>query len=132
MTMDQTDISISINGKTHRIDIKDPEGIRQIPWEDRKHMIAVLDAIRQAEHVKQPSQPDIRAVAPIKTANQTTGQTTRKPEAAAHNKPEDIDVLMSQLIIEDRKNQTQIPDRVVVIKWMLLIFAVIVLLSLLF
>jgi len=130
--MDQTDISISINGKTHRFNLNDPEGIRQIPWEDRKQLIGVLDAIRQAEHVKQPKQPNIRAVAPIKPADKTTGQAARQTQTAAQNKPEDIDVLMSQLIIEDRKNQTPIPDRGVVIKWMLVIFAIIVIISLLF
>ena len=109
------------------IDINDPESIKRIPWDERKQLIAVLDAVKQAEHV---SKPKIRAVTPIQP--KTTQSTEQPARPAAKASAQDIDALMSQLIIEDRKNQPHIPDRSVVIKWMLLIIVVIVVLSFLF
>lgn len=125
--MDQSTISITINGKTHQLRLDDPEGIKSLPWEDRKQLIKVLEVIHQAEHVKKP---DSQAVTPIRPDIKPDRPVANKKTATASS--QDIDVLMSQLIIEDRKNQTPIPDRSVAIKWMLAIILVIIVLSLLF
>ena len=130
--MEQTDISISINGKTHRINIDDPAAISRIPWEDRKQLIQVLEAIRQAEHVRPTPDKSVKTVQSTQVPALKSVSKPAKPGKVPQAHAEDIDVIMSQLIIEERKNRTQIPDRGVVIKWMLIIFAVIVLLSLLF
>jgi hypothetical protein len=134
--MESTQVTITINGKSHQLNTADPESIRRLPWEDRKQLIGVLEHIKQAEYVQQSKAPETPRpyLMAVKTTPQTDAVAASETASlkSTAKAPEDVDVLMSQLIIEDRKNRTQIPDRVVVVKWMLVILAVIIGLSLLF
>lgn len=145
--MTKNQITITINDKTHRFNVDDVEAIRALPWSERKQLIDLLENIKQAEYVKsadtnfsataspvsknQPNgtdQPIIstnkqQVIKPSKPASQTNAAKL-DPEIKASEK--DVDDLMTRLILEQKSSHRPVPEKAAVIKWVLLVFAVII------
>ena len=140
--MSESNINITIAGKSYQINPQDKASIAQIPWQERKKLIELIEVIKQAEHVNTKSVDSIeevksaatvlpkpqRLVVPQKGASpieKILGDGSRAPAK------DDADLIMQQLIME-QKGGSKIPEKKEVYKWMVGIFAVIILLMLIF
>ncbi|MCB1582771.1 MAG: hypothetical protein R3E90_04480 [Marinicella sp.] len=141
MTEQRTRMKIGIDGKVYTLDTSIQKSLTQIPWESRKKVIAVLEAIKQAEHVEKPqvkeSVNQLKNL--VKPQAQTLPTQAVAPESgttrSSHaNKPpldtnsQDPDAIMQQLIMQQPSHN--IPDKMTAIKWIAVFFAVIIALAL--
>ncbi len=152
-----SEIKITISGVTHTFNSDAENSIKEMPWDDRKKLIALLESIQQAEYIK-PVKSNIRAALtkPHKRdeKNEQTQQAKlirerlkkTKPSAtvdqskASHTQLDlhvkasknDVSDLMNRLILEEKQHHKPIPEKAAVIKILLVIFVVIILLAMLF
>ncbi len=126
-------IEITINGKTHTFEEGDVSSIKSMSWNDRKKLIKVLEQVKQVEYIDKESPTKKVPVMAQKTINSV--ETDSKPnllnelDGAVKPGKGDVDSIMSRLILEQQSSQTPIPDKGVVIKWMLVIIGVILLIA---
>ncbi|WP_223787972.1 hypothetical protein [Marinicella meishanensis] len=147
--MTEDDITITINGETHRFKSGDAEAMQNMPWPQRKKLIDLLESIRQAEFVAAAqSQAAAEPVSPQPSQQPVVSKTApkqRQPAATqlkpTPTKPSDLGVdasrqspedLMQQLIMQEKQHSHSIPDRLTVVKYMLAVIVLIILLSMLF
>lgn len=133
------DILIRISGETYRLQPDKPESIQKIPWAQRKRLIDVLEAIKKAEYVdsadSQESEPESSSqdIKPIKSEQKKAQENVSPPKSAAPDRPPaDSDMLMQRLLAEQQGQRKKLPTKAGIYKWFLIIFAVIMLLILLF
>lgn len=141
--MTKNQITITINDKTHRFNVDDVEAIRALPWSERKQLIDLLENIKQAEYVKtdKTTVPTHAAgfdseqkVVPQSLSQSTTNNNPASAQRTASHEldPEikasdkDVDDLMTRLILEQKSSHRPVPEKAAVVKWMLLVFAVII------
>ncbi len=148
MSKDQI-ITITINGHTHRFNNGDFEAIKKLPWPERKALIELLENIKQAEYVKPIKDVEVedakfevnlqsasvasntslskkaQNIAQTKQLNQTLDSQIKPSD-------KDVDELMSRLIVEQKQTHSSVPDKASVYKWLLIVFAVIFGLALIF
>ncbi len=143
MTEQRTRMKIGIDGKVYTLDTSIQKSLTQIPWESRKKVIAVLEAMKQAEHVEKPRMEN----APIEQSNvakpmvKTAVKPAVKPAVRpvvqsppVKSKPTEInetdpDLIMQQFIMQQPSHN--IPDRMTAIKWIAIFFAVVISLAIL-
>lgn len=135
--MSKQTIKITIDGKTHEFMAGDHQAMKNMAWQDRKQLIDLLENIKQAEYINQstpvqePEQPES-----IKPTLPTQSKSQEKPKVdmdqASRPGQGDVDALMNRLILEDKKHQSNIPDKGVVVKWMLIILAIVLLIAVIF
>jgi len=130
-------ITITINDKTHHFDADDKAAMAKMEWQDRKQLIALLENIRQAEHITANAAEQKSAPKNISPTQSNTQNREHSDQDASHQTIRegrqgegDVDALMNRLIMQEQQNRTSIPDRGTVLKWMLVFFAVVVLLML--
>lgn len=146
---DEKDISITINNQSHHFKSNDIEAMRKLPWSERKLLIELLENIKQAEFVKpvkepvfedanfdEPEEPaiDSSIVLSKKITDKNSLKNVRTKTLDSQVKPSDADVddLMSRLIVEQKQSSSSVPDKSAVYKWLLIVFAVIFGLALIF
>lgn len=151
--MNKDQITITINDKTHQFKAGDVDAMRDLPWPERKQLIDLLENIKQAEYVK-PADANFSSPASLGSKNQSYGgnqaikSTTKQPiikpskPAAQTNaakldpsikaSDKDVDDLMNRLILEQKGSHQPVPDKSSVIKLLLLVFAIIIALALIF
>lgn len=123
-------IEITINGKTHSFNQGDDSTIKNMPWNDRKQLIEVLEQIKQVEYVDNKSPTKIKPSTSheiTKTSNPAS--PTKGPielDQAVKPGEGDVDSIMSRLILEQKSTQKPIPDKSAVIKWMLVVIGIII------
>lgn len=149
-------IQILIGGKAYALKANDPESLKKLPWSDRKQLIELLENIKQAEYVKAAMSRDkttinqaknpvtsVAAKSQVKTnhlpatnSNDANFKQAQKsqPQLDPSIKPsdQDADDLMARLILEQQQHQKPIPDKSAVLRVMLIVFAVIIALMLIF
>ena len=129
-------IEITINGKTHTFEAGDPNAIKDMPWQERKELIGILEQIKQVEYVDNKPALEKQGLSILTTEKQINpiSSATATPAYDKAVKPGqgDVDSIMNRLIMEEKKHQSTVPDRGPVIKWMLAVIAVIMVLALLF
>ena len=139
-------ITITINGVTHEFQTGDVTAMRDLPWSERKQLIALLENIKQAEYIQAAEQSETNAGnnsssdrAPQNQINNLTTQVN--PTSEPHQlDPEiktserDVDDLMARLILEQKQNNKHqpVPDKSSVIKLLLVVFAIIIALAVIF
>lgn len=130
MTKDD-DILIRIGGKTYRLR-DEAESLRKIPWSQRKRLIEILEAMKQAEYVvvKDQPPPEARTTTAIKPVATLKPKPTRPPRPTEQQPPQDTDAMMQRFLAEQKNYKSSIPTKASVYKWFLIIFAVIFLLVL--
>ena len=132
--MNEEKVTIVIAGKRYDIDSSDKESIQGMPWKDRKVLIGLLDTIQQAEHIK-PQVKTPKVPPATTTAVQIKSQEiSTEPQLDPEIKPSetDIDDMMERFIMEGEKDRPNIPDKSSVYKWLLIIMAVLLGVSLIF
>lgn len=144
-----TDIVIKINNKTHCFNSDDMEAMRQLPWPERKALIELLEKIKQAEYVKpvkEVFEDDAKFVTNPDSATNSSANLNKKitqnrtPISGYDKKLDpkikpsdaDLDDLMSRFIVEQKQSHQTVPDKSSVYKWLLIVFAVIIGLVLIF
>ncbi len=147
--MQNDQITITINGKTHQFKTDDITAMRNLPWAERKLLIELLENIKQAEYVKAVKQPNSTADAQF---NPATGVNQQRHSAVLSSKAKPlqgnptsaqldpqvkasekgVDDLMQRLILEQQSNHKPVPDKSSVVKLLLLAFAVLIALALIF
>ena len=135
--MSQQTIKITIDGKTHEFMSGDHQAMKNMAWQDRKKLIDLLETIKQAEYVKEAKSPEIETEKLTSTPTidpefKTNKNNSDQPDHTVKPGQGDVDALMNRLILEDKKHQSNIPDKSVVIKWMLIILAVVLLIAVIF
>ena len=144
MTEERTRMKIGIDGKVYTLDTAIQKSLTQIPWKSRKKVIAVLEAMKQAEHVEKPQATEAvklpqQPINPQKQAspNQVMATQSKADYSAPVNNvppdvnPKDPDAIMQQLLMQQPKVQA-VPDKSTAIKWIAVFFAVVISLVLLF
>ncbi len=127
-----TPIDITINGKTHQLTADNVEAMKQIPWSERKALIQLLEAIKQAEHVVKPKpESELPAVQRSMTRIKQATEQPPKLDPGVKKSAADVDDIMNQLLMQ-QPQKSSVPDKQVVYKWFLIIFVVVVLLSMIF
>ena len=151
--MEKDQITITINDKTHQFKAGDVDAMRDLPWPERKQLIDLLENIKQAEYVKSADANFSPTTSPgsknqsygsDQAINSTTKQQVIKPPTPASQtnaakldpaikaSDKDVDDLMNRLILEQKGSHQPVPDRSTVIKLLLLVFAIIIALALIF
>ena len=160
--MSENQITITINGKSHQFKAGDVDAMRDLPWSERKQLIELLENIKQAEYVKaaksesdpieahtkyesdtksdasfQNNSTDSTSInhidlnqASLKSPKNTASTPQLDPSIKASEK--DADDVMARLILEQKQHHKPIPDKSSVLKVMLIVFAVIIVLMLIF
>lgn len=153
IVMQNSEITITVNGKTHQFKAGDLAAFKSIPWSERKQLIDLLESIKQAEFVQADNKPT-HEVTLDSTFNQNSPtdstavrQHVRKPSpndqftpkgTPLHNpqldpqikaSEQDVNDLMHRLIVEQKKHHKSIPDKSIVIKLLLAVFVVIILVA---
>lgn len=135
MTEQRTRMKIAIDGKVYTLDTGIRKSLTQIPWESRKKVIAVLEAVKQAEHVETSTpqatdQPIKKPVQPTALVNSTIKPQPMSEDGSSEYNSKDPDAIMQQLIMQQPKSHN-IPDKGTAIKWLALFFAVVISLAIL-
>ena len=134
-------ITIIIGDNTHQINPNDQASILNIPWQERKKIIDIIELIKQSEHVKKPAtDPVAKDVSPARE-NQTIATQLKVPSIKTTDvdfnpskkslSDTEVDQIMQQIIMT-QKTTTKIPEKKDVYKWLLIVLAVIVGLALIF
>ncbi len=119
-------IEVKIGNKKYQLDASDAQSIRDIPWSDRKQLIEILTAIKQADHIK-PKEPPEKIEQKLL---EQEGPPKLGPTVKAND--EDIDAMMNRLIMESGGRRNNIPEKGQVYKWLGVTVLVIIVLSRLF
>ncbi len=147
----ESDITITIAGKTHHFSQGDFEWFKSLPWSERKQLIELLENIKQAEYVKKPTESDdavIKHQPDSKTINSEAGNhvSSRMPmgkhsskvhdeagfDSTVKKSDQDVDDLMQRLIIQEKQHHKPIPDKSAVMKLILGVFVVVFILAVVF
>jgi len=144
--MQKDQITITINDRTHRFKADDIEAMRDLPWAERKQLIDLLENIKQAEYIQAEKPTELSTDAgfnlspnaAVKSSPKTTATQADQSSALPQLDPEiktsekDVDDLMVRLILEQKKNHKPVPDKSSVLKFLLIVFAIIIVLALIF
>lgn len=138
--MNNAKITFVINGNTYSISSTDKEAINSIPASDKQALIALLESVKQQDQIafenmqqrinkaKQAQQKTIQQSNQQPTQPNSTGQVLgEKPMGAG-----DVDNVMARLMLEEKRNQKQLPTKNTMYKWMAIVIVVLVLLFLIF
>ena len=124
--MEQAPVIFIVNGNTYSLSAGDTQAIRAISAEDRRQLIALLEAVKEQERL---SQAAVQAV-----ANQVgIGPEATLTSAPASPSPErlgggDVDALMARLIMEEKRNKKPPISSGSLYKWLGVTLALVVLL----
>jgi len=149
--MPNNQITITINGVTHKFQSGDVDAIRDLPWSERKQLIELLENIKQAEYVQAEQPTELSIDAGLNSSSNAAPQSLSKTTATQVNQsskppqpdpvkldPEtktsekDVDDLMTRLILEQKQNHQPVPDKSSVVKLLLIVFAIIIALAAIF
>lgn len=119
--MNQPGITFVVNGNAYSLQPDDRAAVGAIPAADRQQLVALLEAVREAERAAQKLAEDSRQL----LARSDPYDIDRvKPERLGAG---DADALMARLVMEENRHKKSIPTRQGVYKW-IAIFAVVVVL----
>lgn len=119
--MSQSGITIVINGNAYKLRPDDRAAVAAIPAADRQQLVALLEAVREAERAAQKLAEDSRQ---LLAWSDPYDIDRVKPERLGAG---DADALMARLVMEENRHKKSIPTRQGVYKW-IAIFAVVVVL----
>jgi hypothetical protein len=125
--MQQTNITIIIDGSTYSLNPSDKASIKSLPIGDRQQLITLLEAIQLFEKQRHASarQAEGKANAAATLAN--TKLDAKEPLGSG-----DVDQLMAQLVMEEKNNRKTGLTQQGLYKWMGITVAVIIFLVIIF
>jgi hypothetical protein len=125
--MQQTNITIIIDGSTYNLNPTDKASIKSLPIGDRQQLITLLEAIQLFEKQRNASARKAEG-----TANAAAALAATKPLGKEQLGKGDVDQLMAQLVMEEKNNRKTGLTQQGLYKWMGISVAVIILLVLIF
>lgn len=120
--MQQSAITVVINGNAYKLRPGDTAAAGAIPTAERQQLIALLGSLREVES-------ESHTVA--QAGRQVSAQYTQQP--VSQIKPErlgagDADALMARLVMEENRNKKSVPTRQSLYKWVAVCTVVIIVL----
>ena len=121
--MNQPPVIVIINKKPYTLNLADNKSLHQIPVEDRRQLVTLLEKIKQLD-------APVPAIARQRTAASETSQVTtsypvNKSVNAERLHSGDADAVMAQLIMEDQLNKKPPLTKQAIHKWLAVVMAVI-------
>ncbi len=124
--MQQSNITIIIDGSTYSLNHTDKTSIAKLPIGDRQQLTTLLEAIQLYEQQRRASAREAEG-----KANTAAALAATKPKAEKLGSG-DIDQLMTQLVMEEKNNRKPGLTSKSLYKWMGISVAIIILLVLIF
>ena len=122
--MEQAPVIFIVNGNTYSLSAGDTQAIRAISAEDRRQLIALLEAIKEQERLSQAAvQAAANQVGIGSEATLTSAPSSPSPERLGGG-----DVLMARLIMEETRNKKPPISSGSLYKWLGVTLALVVLL----
>ena len=125
--MQQTNITIIIDGSTYSLNPTDKTSIKSLPIGDRQQLITLLEAIQLFEKQRHATTREAEGKANVAAALANTKLEGKEPLGSG-----DVDQLMARLVLEEKNNRKPGLTRQGLYKWMGISVVVIVLLVLIF
>ena len=131
--MQDQKITFIVNGKVYKVDTNDRTSLQKIAPADRLQLIHTLESLKNV----QASAPTQAAVTKPAQSAQTKPVPRSLAQPVKNNQAEtpvhrtgkgDADAYMQQLIMQQKNQNTEIPDKNTVYKWFLIFFVVLVIL----
>jgi len=123
--MNQPPVIVIINKKPYTLNTVDNESLQQIPAEDRRQLVTLLEKLKQLDA---PVQSTSR---PKTLSSESLQAVMTDPVNQAVNSGRlhsgDADAVMAQLIMEDKLNKKPPLTKHVIHKWLAVVMTVIVL-----
>lgn len=124
--MEQAPVTFIVNGNTYSLSAGDSQAIRAISGEDRRQLIALLEAVKEQERLSQVAvQAAANRVGMATEATLTSALSSPSPERMGSG---DADALMARLIMEENRNKKPSISTQTLYKWLGVTLTVIVLL----
>lgn len=124
--MEQAPVTFIVSGNTYSLRAGDTEAIRAISGEDRRQLIALLEAVKEQERLSQVAvQAAANRVGMGPEATLTSASSSPSPERLGSG---DADALMARLIMEENRNKKPPISTQTLYKWLGVTLTVIVLL----
>ena len=124
--MQQQNITFIVNGQVYKVDTNNRKSMQKIAAADRLQLIHALETLKNMDATEHQAQPELKTP-PVPQMQTSAAQNNPRPHRTGSG---DADLMMQQLIMEQKQQHKEIPDRNVIYKWFLIIFAVILLLVL--
>jgi hypothetical protein len=125
--MQQTNITIIIDGSTYSLNPSDKASIKSLPIGDRQQLITLLEAIQLHEKQRHASARQAEGKANAAAALANTKLDAKEPLGSG-----DVDQLMAQLVMEEKNNRKTGLTQQGLYKWMGITVAVIIFLVIIF
>jgi hypothetical protein len=125
--MQQTNITIIIDGSTYSLNPSDKASIKSLPIGDRQQLITLLEAIQLFEKQRHASARQAEGKANVAAALANTKMDAKEPLGSG-----DVDQLMAQLVMEEKNNRKTGLTQQGLYKWMGITVAVIIFLVIIF
>lgn len=133
--MKQTTITFIINAKVYKLSATDVLAISKIPSSDRCQLINLLESVKKYDQkLKLESQNrayEITALTQVTEKQVKTGAVSTQNKTARLGKG-DVNKLMANLIMQEKKNQKPPLNKLTIYKWFGIIAFIIFLLVLIF
>ena len=125
--MQQSTITVIIDGSTYSLNPSDKASIKSLPIGDRQQLITLLEAIQLCEKQRHVTAREAEGKANAAAALAATTLEGKEPLGKG-----DVDQLMAQLVMEEKNNRKPGLTQQGLYKWMGISVAVIILLVLIF
>lgn len=102
--MKQPSITVVIGSNTYTLRTDDLQGMRDMPVDDRDHLIRLLEALK-AQREKSARLVQDTLAKPVGTAAQSRGDGTEGTAPKERLGKGDVDAIMARLIMEERQQQ---------------------------
>ncbi|WP_395376345.1 hypothetical protein [Marinicella sp. W31] len=133
--MQDQKITFIVNGKVYKVDTNDRTSMQKIARVDRLQLIHALESLKNVEATDQSTVAQAKPTIQPKPnpVSKTVSKPATKPIASTNPTHRtgkgDADVLMQQLIMQQKNQNTELPDKNTVYKWFLIFFVVLVIVA---
>lgn len=131
--MEQSRITLVINGRAYSVRPGDADGIGAIPAAERQQLIQLLEAVQQQDRrAREIVRSTREGAAPGSVGTPGAAQSQYRPGGSGRLGSGDVDALMARLVAEDNRNRKSAPTREGLLKWVLGLVVAVILLVLVF
>lgn len=132
-SVNNSSIAVVIAGNTYVLRPDDPQGLRDMPANDRDQLIGLLEALKaQRNNSQRAAQAALAGSADNTKAAQSAADATQGIQPGERLGEGDIDTIMARLIMEERQQRKQALTPATIYKFAAAIIVAIVLVGVLF
>ena len=133
--MSDATMTLVVNGNAYKLSATDPDSLKAITPNDRKALLALLEALKRSDQAAGRALEQAVAVAHQAQAASPTGAApaqNAEPVKAERMGSGDVDALMARLIAEDQQSRKPVPNQRSVMKGFAVIAVVVLLMVIIF